>query len=147
MIGDWLGQWLGSWIGYVGGDVVLIPRTFDYVIYVVTGRRIMEPQYFEKRQGNSFWLKLKCRRWSDIDDTWTNFGGTWKLFDGAGVEVYNGSLIRSATEGVMYAKISPAQMLALTLTTYTLACEVINTTQDYKEERQDYLTIFAASSI
>lgn len=107
----------------------------------------MEPQYFERRQGNSLWIKIKCRKWADIDPIWTNFTGTWKLMDSLGATLQTGTIVRSATEGEMFIKITPAMTLPLAVGEYTLASEIVNTTQDYKEERQDTISITGLSAI
>jgi hypothetical protein len=107
----------------------------------------MEPQTFERRQGNSLWIKIKCRKWADIDTTWTNFSGSWKLMDSTGATLQTGTVVRSSTEGIMYVKITPAMTLPLAVGYYTLATEIVNTVQDYKEERQDSVVITGTSAI
>ena len=108
-----------------------------------------EPQTFERRQGNSLWIKIKCRKWADIDPTWGNFAGTWKLMTSAGVDVVgvSGAITPSSTAGEMFIKITPAMTLPLAVGDYILVSEVTNSAQSYKEERQDTLSITGTSAI
>ena len=111
---------------------------------------MMEPQTFERRQGNSLWIKIRCRKWADIDTVWTNFNANyWKLVDSAGVDVAStvGQTITRGTAPDMFIKIAPTITAALAVGTYTLVSEIGNPTQDYKEERQDILTIIGPNSI
>lgn len=113
------------------------------------GEKMNEPQTFERRQGNSLWIKIKCRKWADIDPTWGNFAGTWKLMTSAGVDVVgvSGAITPSSTAGEMFIKITPAMTLPLAVGDYILVSEVTNSAQSYKEERQDTLSITGTSAI
>lgn len=148
MIGQWLGRWLGKWFGYGGSEPIETEATaFDFVIEMLTGRKAMEPQTFEKRQGNSLWLKIKCSKWASINSVWSNFAGTWELFDNEGISVGDGVMILSATEGILYVKLSPALMLSLAEGAYMLVSEVTNAVADYKEERIDSVVVAGLSLI
>lgn len=103
---------------------------------------------FTEIQGNSLWLNVLCETFADIDAVWANFTGKWSIQDSAGVVKCFGDMTRSTTdEGIMYVRITAAQIRALLVSEYTITFQIYHVLSGFEEESHHTLVIDKAERI
>lgn len=97
---------------------------------------------FNEIQGNVLWININCETYLDVDDVWTNFTGKWSIQTEAGAVQCSGDLVPSTlVDGIMYARITAAQIRALSVQDYSITFQIYNVSKGYEEEAQHTLTI------
>lgn len=96
------------------------------------------------KQGDSLWIDLSVPNYGAIDNTWSNWSGTFEISTTeTATPSLTGNLTRSSTEGIFNLRLNTSNTTWTTLAvgTYKLMTQFSNTTVEYREERHDKLVI------